>query len=166
MSTNNTTDSDKTCNEDLQNCENKATISDWKYIVVIVVVSIFVLIAFIILIICWMKKREKSKLSVFQTKTLENQISPESKKASEDEENSPKIGSKNVLKLEIPCPQSEIPKKSELDTIRDKIAVVKNEIHQIQRRNGNMKKYLHKNENVSISVPLSNGSSQFIVQWI
>jgi len=29
-----------------------------------------------------------------------------------------------------------------------------------------MKKYLHKNENVSISVPLSNGSSQFIVQWI
>ena len=113
-----------------------------------------------------MKKREKSKLSIFKTKRLENQVSPESKKASEDEENSPKIGSKNVLKLEIPCPQSEIPKKSELDTIRDKIAVVKNEIHQIQRRNGNMKKYLHKNENVSISVPLSNGSSQFIVQWI
>ena len=165
MSTNNTTDSDETCNEDLQNCENKATIYDWKYIVVIVVVSIFVLIAFIILVICWMKKREKSKLSIFKTKTLENQVSPESKKASEVEENSPKIGSKNVLKLEIPCPQSEIPKKSELDSIRDKIAVVKNEIHQIQRRNGNMKKYLHKNENVSISIPSSN-SSQFIVQWI
>ena len=160
MSTNNTTDSDETCNEDLQNCENKAAISDWKYIVVIVVVSIFVLIAFIILVICWMKKREKSK------KRLENQISPEPKKASEVEENSPNIGSKNVLKLEIPCSQSEITKKSELDSIRDKIAVVKNEIHQIQRRNGNMKKYLHKNENVSISVPLSNGSSQFIVQWI
>ena len=52
MSTNNTSDSDETCNEDLQNCENKADISDWKYIVVIVVVSIFVLIAFIILVIC------------------------------------------------------------------------------------------------------------------
>ena len=110
MITNNTTDIEEICDEDLQNCENKAPISG-GIIALIVVISIFVLITCIILVICWVKKREKkSNLSVFKKKRLENKISPEvePKKALEDEENFPNNGSaENVVKLETICPQSD-----------------------------------------------------------
>ena len=96
MITNNTTDSDKICsNGDLEICENKACPISGGIIALIVVISIFVLIACIILVI-WMKKRENWAYPEFKEKRLENKIYPESKKTLEDEEN----GSENVVKME------------------------------------------------------------------
>ena len=96
MITNNTTDSDKICsNGDLEICENKAGPISGGIIALIVVISIFVLIACIILVI-WMKKRENWAYPEFKEKRLKNKIYPESKKTLEDEEN----GSENVVKME------------------------------------------------------------------
>ena len=101
MITNNTTDSDKICsNGDLEICENKACPISGGIIALIVVISIFVLIACIILVMIWVKKREKLNFPIFKKKRLENKIYPEPKKALEDEENSPNNGSENVVKME------------------------------------------------------------------
>ena len=76
MITNNTTDySDKICsNGDLEICENTAGPISGGIIALIVVISIFVLITCIILVICWVKKREKKiKFIRFQKEEIRKQ---------------------------------------------------------------------------------------------